>query len=117
MSRRPLLLATSLAALLAACASPQHAVPAASITDTIARQPELSTLNKLIVTADLADTLKASGPFTIFAPTNEAFKPVPAEAAGDFVNVEDAVVQHADIPATNGVAHTVDRVLMPAAAR
>ena len=33
--------------------------------------------------------------------------------AGDFVTVEDAMVQHADIIATNGVVHTVDRVLIP----
>jgi uncharacterized surface protein with fasciclin (FAS1) repeats len=33
--------------------------------------------------------------------------------AGDFVTVEDAMVQHADMMATNGVVHTVDRVLLP----
>jgi uncharacterized surface protein with fasciclin (FAS1) repeats len=33
--------------------------------------------------------------------------------AGTFVTVEDAMVQTADITATNGVVHTVDRVLMP----
>jgi uncharacterized surface protein with fasciclin (FAS1) repeats len=33
--------------------------------------------------------------------------------AGEFVTVEDAMVQTADIVATNGVVHTVDRVLMP----
>jgi len=33
--------------------------------------------------------------------------------AGDFVTVEEAMVQQADIQATNGVAHVLDRVLMP----
>ena len=33
--------------------------------------------------------------------------------AGEFVTVEEALVQTADINATNGVVHTVDRVLMP----
>lgn len=33
--------------------------------------------------------------------------------AGNFVTVEDAVVKTADISATNGVVHIVDRVLMP----
>lgn len=33
--------------------------------------------------------------------------------AGDFVTVEEAMVQSADIAATNGVIHTIDRVLMP----
>ena len=37
--------------------------------------------------------------------------------AGTFVTVEDAMVQTADIMATNGVVHTVDRVLMPPASR
>jgi uncharacterized surface protein with fasciclin (FAS1) repeats len=35
--------------------------------------------------------------------------------AGAFVTVEDAVVETADIVASNGVVHTVDRVLMPPA--
>jgi len=33
--------------------------------------------------------------------------------AGSFVTVEDAVVQSADVPASNGVVHIIDRVLMP----
>jgi uncharacterized surface protein with fasciclin (FAS1) repeats len=33
--------------------------------------------------------------------------------AGTFVTVEDALVEQADIAATNGVIHVVDRVLMP----
>ncbi len=36
--------------------------------------------------------------------------------AGDFVTVgEDAMVEKADVQATNGVAHVIDRVLMPPA--
>ena len=35
--------------------------------------------------------------------------------AGTFVTVEDALVQTADIAATNGVVHVVDAVLMPPA--
>jgi uncharacterized surface protein with fasciclin (FAS1) repeats len=37
--------------------------------------------------------------------------------AGTFVTVEDAVVLKADLDATNGVVHIVDRVLMPPAAK
>jgi uncharacterized surface protein with fasciclin (FAS1) repeats len=33
--------------------------------------------------------------------------------AGSFVTVEDAVVQTADVTASNGVVHIIDRVLMP----
>jgi uncharacterized surface protein with fasciclin (FAS1) repeats len=33
--------------------------------------------------------------------------------AGTFVTVEEGMVETADISATNGVVHTLDRVLMP----
>ncbi len=69
------LLAASAALALAGCAS----TPApATITDTAARTPQLSTLAKLINDAGLADTLRGAGPFTVFAPSDEAFKAVPA---------------------------------------
>ncbi|HEY3047444.1 MAG TPA: fasciclin domain-containing protein [Polaromonas sp.] len=35
--------------------------------------------------------------------------------AGNYVIVEQALVQQADISATNGVVHTVDGVLIPPA--
>jgi uncharacterized surface protein with fasciclin (FAS1) repeats len=33
--------------------------------------------------------------------------------AGTFVTVDDAVVTQADLTASNGVVHVIDRVLMP----
>ena len=48
------------------------------ITETALATPELSTLAKLVTDAGLADTLRGPGPFTVFAPTNDAFKKVPA---------------------------------------
>lgn len=33
--------------------------------------------------------------------------------AGDFVTVEDGIVQMADLAATNGVVHIIDSVLIP----
>jgi uncharacterized surface protein with fasciclin (FAS1) repeats len=33
--------------------------------------------------------------------------------AGEFVTVEQAMVQTADLPATNGVIHIIDSVLIP----
>merc|ERR1711937_419969 len=38
---------------------------------------DLSTLVTAVVAADLADTLSSPGPFTVFAPTNEAFGALP----------------------------------------
>lgn len=155
LNRRFLVLAAAVAAL-AGCATTSTPV---SVADTIAAQSRLSTLNGLVAKAGLTDTLKGTGPYTVFAPTNEAFAKVPAKTmddlakdparlkavlsyhlipgklmaadvkngnsktvnganvalskAGQFVTVEDAMVQTADISATNGVVHVVDAVLIP----
>jgi uncharacterized surface protein with fasciclin (FAS1) repeats len=78
MSKRQLLRVIVLATLamgLAGCAS----TPApTSVADTAARTPELSTLAGLLQQSGLADTLKGNGPYTLFAPTNDAFKALPA---------------------------------------
>jgi uncharacterized surface protein with fasciclin (FAS1) repeats len=130
-----------------------------SVADTIAAKPQLSTLNSLVAKTGLTDTLKGTGPFTVFAPSDEAFAKVPAKTmdalaqdpaklkavltyhvlsgkfmaadvkngnsktvnganlalskAGEYVTVEQAMVQTADISATNGVVHIVDSVLIP----
>ena len=61
--------------LLVACAS---APAPRTIAATAAATPQLSTLSKLVTEAGLTDTLDAPGPYTVFAPTDEAFKAVPA---------------------------------------
>ncbi len=43
------------------------------IVDLAAGQKDLSTLVLAVKTADLVQTLKSDGPFTVFAPTNTAF--------------------------------------------
>jgi len=60
---------------------PTHAAEpaAANVAAAIAKNPELSTLNGLINRAGLAEALQGAGPFTVFAPSNEAFKAVPAK--------------------------------------
>ena len=60
--------------LVTACATTP---PPRTIAQTAATTPELSTLSRLITQAGLADTLGAAGPYTVFAPDNEAFKAVP----------------------------------------
>ena len=156
-NRRAIMLAASIA-VLSGCATPSGPV---SVADTLAASPELSTLSSLVVKAGLTDTLKGTGPFTVFAPTNAAFAKVPAKTmddlakdptklkavltyhvipakvmaadvkngnaktvnganlalskAGDFVTVEDGLVQTADVSATNGVVHIVDSVFIPPA--
>jgi uncharacterized surface protein with fasciclin (FAS1) repeats len=79
LSKRRTVMAATLvtfAAFLGGCAS--MSAPK-TIADTLADTPSLSTLNSLVVAAGLTDTLKGAGPFTVFAPSNEAFKDVPAK--------------------------------------
>lgn len=151
------MLAAALSALaLSACATTPTPM---TISETAAATPQLSTLTKLLGDAGLTDTLKQAGPYTVFAPTDDAFKAVPAKTlealskdkallisvltyhvmpgkvpsaevkngpaptvqgapvslyrSGTFVTVDEAVVTTADVEASNGVVHIVDRVLMP----
>jgi transforming growth factor-beta-induced protein len=50
------------------------ATPAAgTIVDVAAGNPQFSILVEAVEAAGLVDTLKGAGPFTVFAPTNDAF--------------------------------------------
>jgi len=159
MTRRILLKLAPLAAalFLGACAT----TPApTTVAQTIAANPQLSTATRLIQQAGLTETLQGPGPFTVFVPTDDAFKAVPPAMldtlgkdparlkavltyhvvpgslastdvkngpvktvqgsdmslyrAGTFVTADEAVVTTADVRASNGVVHLVDKVLMPA---
>ena len=159
LARRALLLTSAFSVLsFMGCASMPTPT---TIAATAAKAPELSTLSKLIQDAGLTETLSGTGPFTVFAPSDAAFKALPAKTlsdlaanperlkavltyhvvagrvpaaevkngnvktvqganialakAGTFVTVEDALVTQADIAATNGVIHVIDKVLIPPA--
>jgi uncharacterized surface protein with fasciclin (FAS1) repeats len=49
------------------------------IVDTAVAAGNFTTLAQLLTDAGLVETLKGEGPFTVFAPTDEAFAAVPAE--------------------------------------
>jgi uncharacterized surface protein with fasciclin (FAS1) repeats len=133
--------------------------PSKDIVDTAIGAGSFTTLVAAVQAAGLVDTLKGEGPFTVFAPTDEAFAARPegtvaalladpdALAAiltyhvvagkvmsGDLSNgmmaatvngadvtimteggvmVNDANVVSADIEATNGVIHVIDKVILP----
>jgi uncharacterized surface protein with fasciclin (FAS1) repeats len=55
----------------------------ANVMDTIAKTPNLSIATKLIKEAGLASTLSGAGPFTVFAPSDEAFKALPASTLNE----------------------------------
>lgn len=47
------------------------------------------TLTKALQAADLIDTLKGQGPFTVFAPTDEAFAKLPPGTLNDLLKAEN----------------------------
>ena len=50
------------------------------IVDTAIAAGQFKTLAKALTAAELIETLKGKGPFTVFAPTDEAFAKLPAGA-------------------------------------
>ena len=132
------------------------------IVDLAISQENLSTLVAAVKAGGLVETLKGKGPFTVFAPTNEAFAALPAGTlesllkpenkdqlvqiltyhvvsgkvmstdlkdgmtaktvqgsevkigiSKDGVKVNDAKVIKADVNASNGVVHVIDKVILP----
>merc|ERR1711904_718478 len=53
-------------------------IPRPNIVKLAESVKDLSTLVAAVVAGGLADTLSSPGPFTVFAPTNEAFAALPA---------------------------------------
>ena len=49
-----------------------------TIVENASKASNLTTLVAAVKAAGLADTLSGKGPFTVFAPTNDAFKKLPA---------------------------------------
>ena len=52
---------------------------AKDIVDTAVAAGKFKTLAAALTAADLVETLKGTGPFTVFAPTDEAFAKLPEE--------------------------------------
>ena len=130
-----------------------------TIAAVMAGRPEFSSLLSVLQSTGSLDILAQPGPFTTFAPTNEAFANLPQRVidglnanpqilsqllqyhithgrypAADLQTVQpatvngrlltvglldgvttinDALVTTADIPATNGIVHAIDRILVP----
>ena len=74
MLRKTLLAFTAAAAFAAPAISGGHSK---DIVDTAAGAGTFETLVAAVTAADLVDTLKSEGPFTVFAPTDEAFAALP----------------------------------------
>jgi uncharacterized surface protein with fasciclin (FAS1) repeats len=147
---------------VAVSASAMAAGKKADIVQTAVEAGNFKTLVAAVKAAGLVETLQGPGPFTVFAPTDQAFAKLPAgtvenllkpenksklvavltyhvvpgkvmskDVAGKKtsaksvegseinvdatkgVKVDDAKVIKADIEASNGVIHVIDKVIMP----
>jgi uncharacterized surface protein with fasciclin (FAS1) repeats len=64
---------------MAGSASAQDNMMGKTIVDVAMSDSRFSTLVELVKEAGLVDTLKGAGPYTVFAPTNDAFAKIPAD--------------------------------------
>jgi len=51
--------------------------PVTTVVDVIVNSPDHDTLEAAVIAANLAETLSGDGPFTVFAPTDDAFAALP----------------------------------------
>lgn len=63
--------------------------PLHDIVDTAVAASSFKTLVAAVTAADLGATLKSAGPFTVFAPTDDAFAKLPAGTVEDLVKPEN----------------------------
>jgi uncharacterized surface protein with fasciclin (FAS1) repeats len=59
------------------------------IVETATAAGSFKTLAKALAAADLVETLKGTGPYTVFAPTDEAFAKLPAATLDDLLKPEN----------------------------
>ena len=62
---------------------------AKDIVDTAVEAGSFETLVTAVKAADLVETLKGKGPFTVFAPTDEAFKKLPEGTVASLLKAEN----------------------------
>lgn len=79
----------SLALVAVSASAMHHKSDKKDIVDTAASNSSFTTLVAAVKAAGLVDTLKGDGPFTVFAPTNEAFDKLPAGTVEDLLKPEN----------------------------
>merc|ERR1712220_13204 len=65
--------------------------PTKTIAELAIATPQLSTLLAAVKAAGLVDTLAGEGPFTVFAPTNDAFAKIPSDTLNGLLADKDAL--------------------------
>merc|ERR1712059_36726 len=68
-------------------------IPEETIADVIATDPRFSTLQAAITAAEATELLAGEGPFTLFAPTNEAFDKVPSATLTGLLGDKEALTK------------------------
>lgn len=63
--------------------------PAKNIIENAVNSPDHTTLVAAVKAAGLVETLESAGPFTVFAPTNEAFAKLPAGTVDTLLKPEN----------------------------
>ena len=71
------------------CGGPPPAPGGNTIVDLALATPDLSTLVTALKAGGLVKTLSGQGPFTVFAPTNEAFAALPAGVLANLLKPEN----------------------------
>merc|ERR1712154_404381 len=68
-----------------------YPIPSGNIAEVVSGDERFSTLLAAVGAAGLADTLATGGPFTVFAPTNDAFAKIPKETLDGLLADKDAL--------------------------
>ena len=82
-------MAHTIAAVLALSGVAAQAQQGKDIVDTAVAAGSFKTLATALEAADLVDTLKGNGPYTVFAPTDEAFAKLPPATLNDLLKPEN----------------------------
>jgi uncharacterized surface protein with fasciclin (FAS1) repeats len=72
-----------------AAAASEATASGADVLEQIEGSDQFSTFSQAIAATDLADTLAGDGPFTVFAPTNDAFAQLPEGAVDELMTQQN----------------------------
>ena len=72
--------------------------PPKNIADTASEAANFKTFTRALTEAGLIDKLKEPGPFTVFAPTDEAFAKLPAGTVDSMAPEQGGAHQDPDLP-------------------
>ena len=111
-------LALIAAVLLALPAAADNAGEQSDIVDTAVAAGSFNTLVAAVQAAGLVDALKADGPFTVFAPTDEAFGKLPEGTVENLLKPENleqlqAILTYHVVPAQVLAADVADGASAP----